>query len=432
MIKVRGLVSLCLLLLMPLLAACNVGQNGGDALAFIRGGALWRLQPDGSGLYQIAPATVIGFAWSPDHHILVGRFAATNQVPPPATTYPNAVSDTYAALGTVSIDGGNIIPITPPAPIPSRSDAWWDANSNRLFYREHTAHGVQWYLSQSDQPNGIARKLIATSAISVAAPNGEAMPTSAPDGSQLAWVADNGDLLLSAPAGTPHAVQHGALAQLPNGVPARALWQPHHAAILYALVMPSSASVTLMLTDLMGHAHAIAQAGIDNYAWSPDGQHILVHTPGQWTIYTPDGASVMMWNDNDLLPLAWWSPDGRAVAVWSSQTLTLVTLSKKTVQPLVNFTDAASQVRSLPTSALVPGLSVTGSPWSGDSQHIALVAPGGTWHDGTALATRSKPGTGLYIINSAAVAKAPALVDWGEHQALSWSTPDPNTQLLVP
>jgi hypothetical protein len=412
-----------------LLAGCGAGQNGSVALAFVRSGALWRMQPDGSGLYQISAGTVLGFAWSPDHHELVGRYAATKPFPAVSPLFPNAVADVAAAQGTVSIDGGNIIEITPSSPLLARCDAWWDAQGNRLFYREDVNGEVQWYLSQPDQPQGIARKLIAADRPAPNAPNGVIFPTSAPDATQVAWVNDSGDLLLGPPGGTAQVLQHGALPQLPDHAPARPLWQPGHHAILYAVGNPAEAtSVTLMLTDLSGHTRQVAQGALDGYAWSPDGTHLLTHQAGKWTIYTAAGSSVMMWNDADPMPLAWWSPDGRAVLIRSPLALTLVTLATQTRQPLVMFSAPNPAVPSQATQ----GLPVTGSPWSADSQQIALVADAGTWSDGTKLATKSKPGSGLYIISISSLKKAPALVDWGDHVALSWSTPDPNTQWLIP
>jgi hypothetical protein len=420
----RAGVAVALLALSMVMAACQAGQNGGDALGFIRGGALWRVQPDGSGLYQITPGTVIGFAWSPDHHQLVARYAAITPAPAAAPFYPNTVPDAPAALGVVSIDGGNILPITPSGTIPVRSDAWWDANGNRLFYRESGDGRVQWILSQADQPNGIARKPLGASLATPMAPLGGDVPTSAPDGSQVAWVTDGGDLVLGTPGGaTPHVLARNALVQLANGAPARALWQPDHNAILFA--GGSAAQVTLLVSDLSGKTQQIAQGPFDGYAWSPDGAHILVHQPGQWTIYTSGGASAMMWNDTIAGGVPWWSPDGRAVLVIAPTALTLVTLATKSTQTLATFTATNAMLPA-------PGGPLSSSPWSSDSQSFALVTRGGTWHDHTALATHTTAGTGLYIIAIGALAHAPRLIDWGDHQALSWSTPDPNTLWVAP
>ncbi len=421
-LRVRTLALLGGVLVSLLLVACQAGQNGADALAFIRAGKLYRMQPDGSGLYQITPATVSGFAWSPDHHMLVARFAASTVAP--ASAYPNLVADAPAALGVVSLDGGNILPITPPAPLVSRSDAWWDAAGNRLFYREHLGNQIQWVISQSDQPNGIARKGLGASLTTVQAPDGGGIPTSAPAAAQVAWVTDGGVLVLGTPGGAAHVLATGALPQLANGAPARPLWQPGHSAILFAGGTP--AQPTLLLTDLSGKTRQILQAPFDGYAWSPDGTHILVHTPGQWSIYATDGTSAMMWNDSAPGGIPWWSPDGRFVLVVAPTALTLAALATKTATVLATF-PASAQAVALPVAA-----AVTGSPWRGDSRQFALVAAGGTWHDHTALATHSPPGTGLYIVSISALAHAPALVDWGAHQALSWTTPDPNTLWVTP
>jgi hypothetical protein len=415
--RARSLLLLCCVLGCGLLAACQAGQNGADALAFIRAGKLYRMQPEGSGLYQITPGTVIGFAWSPDHHMLIARFAAGTG--PPAAAYPNLVADTPAALGVVSIDGGNILPITPPAPIVTRSDAWWDAAGNRLFYREHLGNRIQWVISQSDQPNGIARKGLGTSLSTPQAPAGGAVPTSAPDASQVAWVTDSGALVLGRPGGAAHALVTGALPYLANGAPARPLWQPRQRAILFAGGTPTQPA--LLLSDLNGKTHQVVQAPFDGYSWSPDGTHILVHTPGQWTIYTPGGTSVMMWADAAPGGIPWWSPDGRYVLVIAPTALTLASVATKRATTLATLTANAAGA-PLPLAAMI-----TGSPWRGDSRQFALVATGGTWQDHAVLATRATPGTGLYIVSIGATNHAPKLVDWGAHQALSWTTPDPNT-----
>jgi hypothetical protein len=406
------------------LGACGAGQNGGDALAFIRGGALYRMQPDGSGRFRVTPGQAIGFAWSPDHHQLVARYAAVTNVPAAHTAYPGVVPDVAAALGVVSIDGGNIIPITRPTTIPVRGDPWWDANGNRLFYRERVGDTIQWILSQSDQPNGIARKAIANSAITANAPTGTLWPTSAPDASQIAYISDAGDLVLVTAGGGGKTLQHGVARQLAGGAVARPLWQPHHSAILYT-TSDGNGNV-LWLTDLAGHAARLLTGTFDNVAWSPDGAHILLHTGGNWGIYTAGGTAVMMWGDNGAGAVAWWSPDGRHVLARSATHLTLVTLAGAVVTPLATFTAAAS-------GDTEPGAyPLTGSPWSADSGRIALVTGAAHWHDDTALPSKSGPGTGLYIIPVNATKAAPKLSDWGEHTVLSWSTPDPNTQLLAP
>jgi hypothetical protein len=412
------------LLLLPWLSACGGGENGGEALAFVRGGALYRMQPDGSGLFRVTPGQVLGFAWSPDHHMFVARFAAVTNVPAADPFFPHVVPDVAAALGVVSIDGGNIIPSTRPVPSPPRGDAWWDAASNRFLYREHIGDTMQWYLSQPDQPNDIARKLLATSAITANAPTGTLWPTSAPDASHVVYINDTGDLMLATPGSTPRVLQHGVARQLQGGALARPLWQPHHSAILYATA--DGAANALWLTDLDGHAQRILSGTFDNVAWSPDGAHILLHGGGKWSIYTGEGAPVMMWGDNGAGATAWWSPDGRMVLARSATTLALATVAGATMTPLLTF---ATPATGTPAAGAYP---LTGSPWSTDGKRIAVVTEAARWHDGTPLPTKAGTGTGLYIVTVADTKTPPKLSDWGEHVGLSWSTPDPNTELLAP
>ncbi len=422
--RARGRWLLCGLVLACALAACGSGQPGGEALAFLRAGALYRMQPDGGGLFRVTPGQAIGFAWSPDHHQLVARYIAITPAPAADPFFPTVLPDVAAALGVVSLDGGNIIPITRPTPIPPRGDPWWDASGNRFFYRERSGDTMQWYLSQSDQPNGIARKFIATSAITAAAPTGTLWPTSPPDASQLAYITDAGDLVLAAPGGKARTLQPQVARQLGGGAIARPLWQPHHSAILYAT--SDGAANALWLTDLSGHKRRLLSGTFDDVAWSPDGAQILLHGGGKWSIYTGVGAPVMMWDDNGAGAVAWWSPDGRNVLARSATTLTLATPATGAVMALLSFTSPA-------TGDPVPGAHpLTGSPWSADGKRIAVVAAGARWHDGTTLATKAGAGTGLYIVAIADVKAPPKLIDWGEHTGLSWSTPDPNTQVLAP
>ncbi len=413
-----------------LLAACGPGNQGGTELAFLRGGALYTIQPNGGVLLQVAPAEIVGFAWSPDHHQFVARFAAVRPTPQPTNPLIAGEPDMLAGLGIISIDGGNIIPIIPAAANTLRSDAWWDGDGNRLLYREQLTGGttptIQWILSQADQPNGIARKLVAS---------GPTIPATAPDGSQIVTVMASGDLVVGPPQAAAHVVQHNALLQLPGGAwPARPLWQPGHRAILYAAAGPDStgvASTTLMLTDLAGHSQTITTvAGLEQYSWSPDGSRLLLRTAGNYTIHALDGKPDVAWMDGDSTSLPWWSPDGKWILTRSTTALTLVNVASGTVQTLARFTGTGS-TPTLGTPVFHP---VTGNPWQDDSRHFAFVAGGGRWmggsQAGTPLATKSQ-GTGLFVVALSNMAATPKAVDWGEHAALSWSTPDPNTQFLT-
>lgn len=413
------------LLLVPtlLLAACQGGQNGDAALAFERGGKLMRLQPDGKGLYEIAPQPVIGFAWSPDHHQLVARFSATHSYPLAHSSLTGAVPDTFAVLGVVSIDGGNIITITPSGASPLRSDPWWDANGNRMLYREQ-ATAVQWVQSQADQPVGIARKVVATASAVI--------PTTAPDGSQIATITPANELVIGAPEAQPRVVQSGALTTLPGTAwPARALWQPHHDAILFPAPGPDAASVALMLTDRAGHAHAVTTVtNLEQYAWSPDGARILLRTPKGYIMHALAGTPDRAWDDPSAFSTPFWSPDGHYLVIRSETRLELITVATGAIRELATFAPPVAPFA--PQDAwLAAAHPITGNPWQADSHAFALVAPGGHWSNGSDLARRTDPGDGLYIVTPEQT-KPPSLIDWGEHTALSWSTPDPNTQFLTP
>ena len=425
----RALMGGALLCVMMFVSACGAGNSGAVELAYVRDGALWTIQPDGGTRFQVAPATIIGFAWSPDHHEFVARFAAVYPIPASADTLLDSVPDMLAGFGVISIDGGNIIPIMPATPNTQRSDAWWDANGNRVFYREQivgsAASQTQWILSQADQPNGIARKVIAT---------GPTIPTSAPDGSQIVTITPAGDLIIGPPQAATRVLQHNALVTLPNGTwPARPLWQPGHHAILYAVAGPAPDLTTLMLTDLDGKTQRVMTiAALEQYSWSPDGSHVLLRTPAGYTIHPLAGGAEVTWPDADPLSLPWWSPDGHDIVTRSPTTLALVTTATGAVKTLAHLSGAPP---TTPTAAAAFFHPITGNPWSPNGQSLALVTGGGTWlggdTSGTALATKSSPGTGLYIIALSALRSAPKLADWGAHVAPSWSTPDPNTQFVT-
>jgi hypothetical protein len=421
----RSLCGIALSLVLLLVAAgCAPGNDGSQSIGFLRGDELWSMQPDGSALLQLTSPPTIGFAWSPDHHEFVARYAgsASNPLADPVT---GSTGDVFSGLGITSVDGGAVLPITP-SQTPLRSDAWWDASGNRLIYREDFGSDQQWILSQPDQPAGIARKAIAA---------GIPIPTTNADASQVATIAANGDLVVGAPQSAGRAIQHNVIAAIATASavwPLRLEWRPLHGDILYATAASGASAVTLMVTDLTGHATPVATVpDLEDYSWSPDGSLILIRTALGFQIVTASGAQVLAWQEVDTAAVAWWSPDSHYVMMQDLTSLKLARVASRDVKTLAMWPLIYAPV-TLPKSASAWHV-VPGSPWSATGDRFALVAPGGVWQGGAQLATGKGQGTGVYIISAGNLSSAaPHLIDWGQHIALSWSTPDPNTQLVTP
>ena len=160
-----------LLLLLVSMAACSPGHVGGNEIAFLRNGQLWTIDPDGANAFEIAgdnPA-VVGYSWSPTHQLLTFRtldadFAKTSAGKHIASDpLTELTGDLPSTLNTIGIDGGSPIPIIFSSPDVQYSNAWWNTTGNRLIYREgttassHSPSTVIWWVSQNDQPGGIAR-----------------------------------------------------------------------------------------------------------------------------------------------------------------------------------------------------------------------------------------------------------------------------------
>src|SRR6266702_2264426 len=243
-------ISLLLLVIGLALASCSPGHVGGNEIAFLRDGHLWTIDPDGANAFEVAAEStpVIGYAWSPNHQIFFFRtldesFSKTSAgkhlVSNPIT---GLLGDAPSTLNTVSIDGGMPIPILFSSPDVQYSNAWWNDTGNRLIYREeptnttHSPSAVLWWVSQNDQPDGIARKLL---------PSTFSIP-SLPSDSSMAIGSSEQGIFTTTLAGTDlHYVVQGALPGHP--LPAtleRVLWQPAHQqpGILYAIAASSSPS----------------------------------------------------------------------------------------------------------------------------------------------------------------------------------------------
>ncbi len=417
------------------LGACSPGHTGSDAIAFLRGGTLWEIDQDGSNLHQITSSQIIGFSWSPDHQQIVLRMPNDRT---PAAPHPFGFGDLKSELGVTSVDGGNIIQITPPESGLWRSDAWWDANGNRLLYREEPSGAdeqlatPQWKLSQADQPAGIARKDLPASAV---------LPAVSSDGTSIASIDASGRLLVGAPGGPANIVAIGTLTTLPGspGYPARPLWQPGTGALIYAVASagPTPDVTTLVLRASNGALQPLLTVtNLQQYAWSPDGQALLVRTDSEYRLYSASGALRLVWSDTSAASLPFWSPDSRWLLILEPNQTTLVNVATQQHQTLL------SGSFDLPPPASEPRLApflrpATSSPWNRESSAFLLSSDGqGTWEPqpDRALPTANGNGNGLYLVTLAEGNNAPqfpALIDWGEHQSVAWTTLDPNCAFLI-
>ncbi len=414
------------------LGACSPGHVGGDEIAFLRGGALWEIDLDGSNLHQIASGQIVGFSWSPDHHQIVLRMANGTT---PALPHAFGFGDLKSEIGVTSVDGGNIMQITPPDSGLWRSDAWWDASGNRLLYREEASgsngqfDAPQWKLSQSDQPAGIARKDL---------PASVALPAVNSDASLIASIDASGRVLVGAPGNPASAVATGALTMLPGspGYPARPLWQPGTGALLYAAAGTNPDAARLLLRSSVGATHTLLTVGnLQQYAWSPDGRSLLVRTASEYQVYSASGAEQFVWPESSAASLPFWSPDSRFILLLEPDGAALVTIATRQRQPLLTGPVALPPPASNPQ--LAPFLRpATSSPWKADSSAFLLSNDGkGTWNaqPDKPLPVASGSGDGVYLVtlgqNNAA--QFPSLIDWGEHQSAAWTTLDPNCAFLI-
>jgi hypothetical protein len=429
---------IALLVLVALLGAvfgaCSPGHTGGSEIAFLRGGNLWEVDQDGSNLHQVASGKVVGFSWSPDHQQIVLRMSNGT---PPAGVYPFGYPDLKSEVGVTSVDGGAIIQITPPDSGLWRSDAWWDASGNRLLYREEKngsdgqLETPRWELSQADQPAGIARKDLPASTV---------LPAVNSDGSLVASIDANGRVLVGAPGSAARAVASGALTALPvsPGYPARPLWQPGTGALLYAVASagPTPDVTTLVLRSSSGTVQPLlAVANLRQYAWSPDGQQLLVRTADEYRLYSASGSERFSWSDTSATSQPFWSPDSRWLLTLEPDHATLVNAITRQQQGLLTGTFMLPPAPG--GNAQAPFLRpATSSPWNSTSSAFLLTNDGqGTWdaQPQTALPTGSGSGDGLYLVTLGQHSSPafPTLVDWGQHQSLAWTTLDPNCAFLI-
>jgi len=433
----------CVLILLGwLMVSCSPGHLGGNEIAFVRGGHLWTIDPDGANAFEVENESTptLGYAWSPSHEIffyrtLDAKFAATpagKQVRNDPVT--GLAEDAPSALNTIGIDGGSAIPIEFSNPGITFSNAWWNANSTRLLYREspmgvtRTPLTVQWWVAQSDQIAGIARKALpASSALPSFSPDSSLAIGNSPqgvfstklDGSNLRY------LIQPEPAGHP----------LPAALE-RFLWQPAHnnPAILYAIQNTASASipptVQLIVRAMNGQVQVIATCACSQFAWSPDGNSVLYSAGATFTVQNiVHDTTFSITAEADSVP--YWSPDSHFLLLDGQHTVQLINAQNGQQQVLLS--DGSSQT----ATASVPGATasinallqpIANSLWAADSRHFVFVTRGRVLWQGTRLGKQ-----GLYtatIDDQGHVQGAPTLVDAANDSQPGWTYEDANTSFL--
>ncbi len=416
-----ALAALCVSLVLAL-TGCGPLRSGADTIAYLRGGQLWVAWSDGTHARLIA-AGVVGYAWSPDHHELVYRTITQGSIPPLAPRSVRITPDLPANISVASISGGTPLQISPVGAA-LRSDAWWDANGNRVVYRESgtIVNMPQYVVSQVDQIFGIARKPLLA---------GASIPAIAPDGARVAVIDPQGAVRAGAPSTPGTVVASGALLTLPDtGRPAHPLWRPHANEVVYPAVA-TEGGVALMAVSASGGTPRVLLRvpRLLDAAFSPDGGTLLVRTPSDFELWRVGaGAPFYTWPEADPYALPWWAPDGRALLIHDAAGWQLVDVTRRTARSVLTYATATPA----PSGPPVDWRPAADSPWSPDGSHIVLAgAVGDTWQ-GRLLPPPTSGADGLYVASYSAGAFGSAkLVASGDNAAPSWSTLDSSETFLA-
>jgi hypothetical protein len=407
-------------LLLALMAGCAY-HPGGNALAFLRDGHLYTIQADGSNLHQIAGGDIVNYSWSPSRQQLVYRTASpfpSNRGQSPLENAP----DLSGNLSVVSVNGGSTLPITPDAASLVRSDAWWNADGNRLLYAERfpTTDGLdsatEYVVSQADQPVGIASKSISDAAT---------LPALSADGAQVAQINAQGDLLLGAPGTSGQKVASGVLRQLPDtSRVGRVLWRPRTNDLLYTTAAENNA-VQLTLHEGTGATRSLGTVtGMLDACFSPDGAWLLIRTTERFTVWDvrSPGSARYDWANSDQTAIPYWSPDSKRLFVFDAAGATLVELDRKVTTRVLTYAQPYQTRQGSPHWRPAPG-----SLWSPDGGSVAFMAAAGDSWNGARFTA------GLYIANVGASGAGNAqLIDSGADEAPIWSYLDPSASFLLP
>lgn len=441
--KYRRIAAALLCIISILLAACSPGHLGNNVIAFIRNGQLWTIDPDGANAFAVVaqqPA-VISYAWSPDHHLLTFRqldpdFAKTATA---STIGSNPVTgqmgDLPSSANTIGVDGGSPITIAFSSPDISYSAAQWSPSGTRLLYRQTSSItastnplNVHWWISQNDQPGGIAIKSF---------PNSYSIPSISYDANNY-MIAGNSQrgIFTTSLAGTNlRMLEQPGLAGHP--LPAsleRVLWQPAHqnSALLYALPAEQSQTaaplkIRLLLRQQNAQVTQLATCTCTQFAWSPDGNNVLYATGSTYTVLNIKTHSTFAIN-GEFNSVPYWSPNSQLLVLNGQQKLTLANITTRQQATLLagNNNSATGQSTLPATSALLQP--VSNNIWAADSLHFLFATQQHLLWQSHALSNE-----GLYTVTIDKNGKPlgqPTLVDKGNDTQAGWTYQDPNTSFL--